>query len=202
MTTKICSRCKKEQPIESFGHNKNKKDGYSSYCLNCIHAIVRQSRQKHLPTERAKYRAGYTCQECGSTINIQAHHERRGDNKSLICLCAECHSKRHPKLHNLIIKPKENRSYWVNKSLFAVARDIKVSPSTILRIAKILSINKGILSPEDEITIKHSVHHNNKREGKRKFNLCCDIDMDNQITLSLRHLTDTLNECSSLSNVN
>jgi DNA-directed RNA polymerase subunit RPC12/RpoP len=182
MAIKKCSHCKQELPIESFGHNKSKEDGYSCYCLDCIHTVIRRSRQKHLPTEMAKYKAGYTCQECGSTVNIQAHHERRGDNKSLICLCAECHSKRHPsKLHNLIVKPKANRSYWSNKSIFSLSKEFGVTTSTIIRVAKKLSINKGTISPDDELAIKHSVHRITRHAGMGKIHIAFSIELDKEI---------------------
>lgn len=52
--------------------------------------------------QRAKTRDKFTCQECGSKHKVQAHHNIRGDDTSLITLCAECHSKRHPNISKLL----------------------------------------------------------------------------------------------------
>ena len=48
------------------------------------------------PNVIAKANAGYICQECGSAKFIQAHHRIPRDDTSIIVLCAECHSKKHP----------------------------------------------------------------------------------------------------------
>ena len=36
METKVCSKCKIEKPLEKFGKNKTKKDGYQYYCKKCM----------------------------------------------------------------------------------------------------------------------------------------------------------------------
>jgi 5-methylcytosine-specific restriction endonuclease McrA len=52
--------------------------------------------------EQAKKRAGYWCEQCGSTRRIQAHHIQRlvdggslTDPRNLIVLCESCHHTEH-----------------------------------------------------------------------------------------------------------
>ena len=187
MITKRCSRCKQELPITIFSNNKKNADGYSFYCKQCRNISQRIYRKNHIPREITKYKAGYICQECGSAINIQAHHKKRGDDNSLICLCAECHSKRHPKnMHNFITAPKCCRSYWENKSLYAVSKEAGVSASTIIRVARKLSIRKGILSSDDELAIKHSL----RRITNTGIRTRTSIDYD-RLALEIRNMNDT-----------
>jgi 5-methylcytosine-specific restriction endonuclease McrA len=52
--------------------------------------------------EKAKARAGYQCEQCGSTHRIHAHHITRlneggslTDPKNMIVLCERCHHAEH-----------------------------------------------------------------------------------------------------------
>lgn len=69
-----------------------------------------------IATVRAKANAHYTCQECGSTELIQAHHEISGDDDSLVALCAECHSQKHPDVPRALFFSKGIQPYWKNIS--------------------------------------------------------------------------------------
>jgi 5-methylcytosine-specific restriction endonuclease McrA len=98
--------------------------------------------------------ANYTCQECGSTEMIQAHHRIPKDDSTLICLCAECHSKKHPNVPRGLFFNKSRQPYWENKSASTLAKELGVHARTIYRIAKKLSISKGILAINDEKLIR------------------------------------------------
>ena len=104
-----------------------------------------------------KANAHYTCQECGSTELIQAHHEIPGDDSSLVVLCAECHSKRHPSLPKALFFNKSIQPYWHNKSASSLAKEIDVHPRTVIRVAKRLEILPGELSPWDEELIRNNI---------------------------------------------
>jgi len=104
-----------------------------------------------------KANANYTCQECGSTELVQAHHEIPGDDDSLIALCAECHSKRHPDVPKALFFSTNNQPYWNNKSASSLAREIGVHSRTIIRAAKRLEILSGELSQWDEGLIKQNI---------------------------------------------
>lgn len=51
MTTKICSKCNTERPIEEFARNSSAKDGYRSDCKKCSRAVTRE----HYLNNKHKY---------------------------------------------------------------------------------------------------------------------------------------------------
>jgi hypothetical protein len=63
---KTCSKCRQEQPAESFYASPKAKDGLNSWCKSCY-------RAKHLATYKLKVevdlRSALTCAECGSTYH-------------------------------------------------------------------------------------------------------------------------------------
>ena len=106
---------------------------------------------------RAKANSNYTCQECGATEFIQAHHEIRGDDNSLVVLCANCHSRRHPELPKGIFFARQLQPYWYNKSASTIAKQLNVHSRTIIRAAVRLGIKRGVLTPFDEELIKNNI---------------------------------------------
>jgi hypothetical protein len=117
---------------------------------------------------RVKSNAHFTCQECGSTEMLQAHHQIPKDDSTLICLCAECHSKKHPNVPYKLFIHKQTQPYWENKSASSLAKEAGVHPRTVYRLAKRLNINHGILSTEDEHLIKLSMSCSRERGGSYK----------------------------------
>jgi len=103
---------------------------------------------------RAKSNAKYICNECGTTERIQAHHEIAGDDSSIVVLCAECHSKRHPEVPRGLFLHKNRQPYWHNKSASSLAKEIGVHPRTVIRVSKRLGVLSGDLSKEDEHLIR------------------------------------------------
>ena len=110
-----------------------------------------------LSVTQLKSNAKYTCQECGSTELIQAHHEVLGDDDSLVILCAGHHSKRHPNVPKQLFFAKKNQHYWHNTSAASLARTWKISSRTVMRAARRLGIHSGELSPADEKLIKVNI---------------------------------------------
>ena len=102
---------------------------------------------------QVKVDAGYICVECGSIEKIQAHHQIKGDDNSMICLCAECHSEKHPELPKALFFSTKELSYWFNKPASIIAKENGVHQGTIIRVAKKLNILSGELSFADEINI-------------------------------------------------
>jgi hypothetical protein len=88
---------------------------------------------------------------------IQAHHVIPGDDSSLVPLCAECHSLKHPDLPRALFFSKRLQPYWYNKSAASLAKEINVHPRTVIRAATRLGILKGELSVEDEARIKSNI---------------------------------------------
>lgn len=120
----------------------------------------------NLVAVKVKANARYTCQECGSTELIQAHHETPGDDSSLVALCADCHSRRHPNLPKLLFFTKNHQPYWYNKSAASIAKELGVSSRTIIRTARQLNIPTGELSPWDEELIKKNIPKLNPKPTK------------------------------------
>ena len=117
-----------------------------------------RGRERRIAATRVKSNARYTCQECGSTEKIQAHHEIPRDNSTLVVLCADCHSKKHPRVPSQLFHAKSGQRYWENKSASSLARDMGVHPRTVWRAAKQLSTPTGVLTEEAEKAIRDSVH--------------------------------------------
>lgn len=114
-------------------------------------------KMRNLVSVKAKANAYYRCQECGSTELIQAHHEIPGDDNSLVVLCAECHSRKHPNLPKALFFNKGIQPYWHNKSASSLAKELGVHPRTVIRAVKRLEILPGELSSREEKLIKHNV---------------------------------------------
>jgi len=115
---------------------------------------------------RVKANAKRTCRECGSTEFIQGHHQIPKDDSTIIALCAECHSKKHPDVPRRLFFIKNHQPYWENISASSLAKQLDRHPRTIRRIAKRLDIAKGILSASNMALIEkaavartsHKVH--------------------------------------------
>ncbi len=108
---------------------------------------------------RVKSNAKYTCQECGSTEFIQGHHQIPRDDSTIIPLCADCHSKKHPDVPVRSFFNKSHQPYWENISAASLARQLGKHPRTIYRIAKKLGITKGVLSDEAKTAIVNGLTH-------------------------------------------
>lgn len=104
-----------------------------------------------------KANANYVCQECGATEYLQAHHTVPGDDTSLICLCAMCHSKQHPDIPQALFLTESQQPFWNNKSASTLAKQFYVHPRTVIRAARCLKIDRGLLSPLDEEAIKQKL---------------------------------------------
>ena len=117
---------------------------------------------------KVKANAHYTCQECGATELIQAHHQIPGDDNSLIVLCAECHSKKHPDLPKALFFNKRNQPYWHNKSASSIARELGVHPRTVIRAAKRLEVLPGELHNIDDWRIRVAAAKRTKPKIKKE----------------------------------
>jgi len=115
---------------------------------------------RNIAAIKAKAKAHNTCQEqgCGSTELIQTHHRIPGDDSTIVVLCAECHSKKHPDMPKALFFSIRRQRYWFNKSAASLGRELGVHSRTILRAAKRLEILPGDeLSSWDEELIKNNI---------------------------------------------
>lgn len=54
METKVCSKCGRELPIESFGKNHTCKDGRCGTCKDCKAAYAKEWQKKNRERKKAK----------------------------------------------------------------------------------------------------------------------------------------------------
>lgn len=120
---------------------------------------------------QVKANARYICQECGSTEFIQGHHQKAGDDSTIICLCAECHSQKHPNLPRALFFSERHQPYWFNKSASSLAKEIGVHPRTIIRLAKKYGVLSGELTTKDELFIKLFFRVNGKKRRNTQIKL-------------------------------
>lgn len=112
-------------------------------------------------TTIVKIRANYTCQECGSTEYAQGHHIVPKDDSTLICLCGECHSQKHPDVPKQLFFLKSHQPYWHNKSAATLARQWGICSRTVIRAARRIGILSGTLSSLDEEALKRNINKAN-----------------------------------------
>ena len=127
METKICSKCKIEQPLENYhknGFNKNGEQKYRGYCKTCANALEIQryyKKKEYIDNQRTQ------CVKCGeSRPHVLDFHHIDKDTKDFtvgrlkkgslsiiqkeinkcICLCANCHRDFHylEKKQNISLK--------------------------------------------------------------------------------------------------
>jgi len=106
---------------------------------------------------KAKAKAHNTCQECGATELIQTHHRIPGDDSTIVVLCGECHSGKHPDTPKALFLAICRQRYWFNKSAASLARELGLHPRTVIRAAKRLGVLPGELSPWDEELIRSNI---------------------------------------------
>lgn len=94
----------------------------------------------------------WQCQECGSAEMLQAHSAtgKHNNPEEGVCLCADCHSEKHPNVPKALFFSKRLQPYWQNISASSLAKEIGVCPRTIIRRAKKLGISTGELSSDDK----------------------------------------------------
>lgn len=107
-----------------------------------------------LSAVQVKSNANYTCRQCGSTELVQGHHRIPGDDSTLIALCAECHSQKHPDVPKALFFSANQQPYWHNKSASSIARELQVHSRTVIRAARRLGVPLGFLTDEGEQLIK------------------------------------------------
>lgn len=112
---------------------------------------------------RVKSNARYVCQECGGTEFVQGHHLVPGDDSTIICLCGECHSRKHPDVPRNLFFAKSHQPYWSNKSASSLARELGRHPRTIIRAARFLEVFPGYLAKDQEQKIRELVQGNHAK---------------------------------------
>ena len=119
MQTKICTKCKRELPVEQFQSDKSNEDGFYPSCKDCkkeyrrankekllIAQYLRRSKDLTITPERRAWNALYyalktgkidkpeVCSVCGKPIGkdkIQGHHRDYSKPFEVVWCCQDCH---------------------------------------------------------------------------------------------------------------
>ena len=120
-------------------------------------------------TMHAKGVDKYTCQECGSTELVSGHHRIPGDDSTIVTLCAEHHSRKHPDVPRaLFFCVKVVQPYWPNMSAGSLAKRFGCHSRTIIRRSRDLAIPMGFdLSEEDQVRLGSKMVLRNERRIAR-----------------------------------
>ena len=104
MDTKICSKCGEEKEIEKFVKDKNKKDGYRSYCKECENLKRRKTPIKLKAKEGFKI-----CAKCNKELLLECFNKRNGKYFSYCKKCEKEYNNNRYK-HICIDSNKEYKS--------------------------------------------------------------------------------------------
>lgn len=126
MIEKNCSRCGRLLPIECFHKDRKGKDGYKTFCKDCLN----KRKEEY---ERLKH----PCEKCGENrmYLIQFHHidpstklfdvtHGGGKNRNIseevkkcVCLCSNCHDEFHYFYGKVPKYPKESLEEYLGVKL-------------------------------------------------------------------------------------
>lgn len=113
-SSKVCSICGQELPVDQFYVNKKKKDGYSPACKACFSYRDKEERQKQRRKEKAllaEVGEGFKmCSCCKKILPISQFCKCRNNKDGLEGYCKDC---RHEK--NKASKAKKEKSWTTTK---------------------------------------------------------------------------------------
>ena len=122
---KKCNKCNVEKSLNEFNKNKNKKDGYSIVCKQCMSQYYKENEQQYFNRRKWFYdiKSELKCERCGfdHPAALDFHHKdptqksfgisankHIGKEKVLEeikkckVLCANCHRIEHAIRYNII----------------------------------------------------------------------------------------------------
>lgn len=110
---KICTSCRIEKPIGAFSKNKNKSDGLSSWCKECVteYYLVNNPDKKrriiHICKPGFKF-----CPNCGSEKELSDFYIRKSGSASSHCKdCIRLDAKEYRDTHGEKVKELKRISY-------------------------------------------------------------------------------------------
>ena len=91
MKTKICRKCKIEKPAELFYKNKKRKDGLSSYCIDCQLKACKQCVSNKVHVEEKE------CNGCHKVKKANEYYSDVSKKDGLGTMCKECTNRKNHK---------------------------------------------------------------------------------------------------------
>ncbi len=90
MTSKTCTKCGKEKPLEAFVIDARRKDGRRSCCKECSNraaTVNRERRRIKLGIIRVETKQ---CQKCKQVLSADQFHRKPGTSDGLQSFCKSC----------------------------------------------------------------------------------------------------------------
>ena len=89
---KICNKCKKEKPLESFYKDSKRLDGRQGWCKDCCEKY--RAKIKKLPKTTPTTKK---CSECGRVLKIEKFSKDNSTLNGYNSCCKDCTKKQHKK---------------------------------------------------------------------------------------------------------
>lgn len=93
MLTKVCSKCKMEQPLDNFSKDKNNKDGLQRWCRNCNKIVWKKRYAKNKANSAALTGTEpleKVCRNCKFLLPKEDFSKDSGSLDGLQDLCKSC----------------------------------------------------------------------------------------------------------------
>ena len=88
MPTKICTRCKKRKPLDSFGQRASASNGLNSWCKQCARKY-KQNQKVQVKLESCMTTKEVPCMRCGKPVKFKIL-KTLGNDYDKHRFCASC----------------------------------------------------------------------------------------------------------------
>ena len=141
--TKICTKCKKELPLDKFGKQRQHKDGLASWCKACKNPLnkikskeYREKKKANEPPENKKAISNTkVCTKCKKELSLDKFNKKKENKNGLTAICKDCSRAKRRKYDTThkkeILQYRERRHKWKSEN-----KD-KVNVTTHKRRAKL-----------------------------------------------------------------
>lgn len=139
-TTKVCSDCGRELPLESFSRNVRALDGHQSKCKDCMKKALQKAQDARLAKRKAnelekRQEAAANCTQtkvcnlCGRELPLTEFDRRKENKDGRDCRCKDCKAKTYRDRKTVASKaiPTE-----LPKVITATRYDVSNAPDQVL----------------------------------------------------------------------
>ena len=96
IVTKVCNRCHRELPINSFSRNHTQKDGYQRQCKQCQSEMSAATYKKNHPAiqaEPVEVPTTKVCAKCGRELPVAMFGHTPKNKSGLKSYCKDCENE-------------------------------------------------------------------------------------------------------------